>query len=113
VFSLIDQVQNLSEPREVDPFFRSQWMLFEERNNPCGEVIQPPDSVSHSISVILSYYSAAEKLLERVKQLNITSVLNDGEFGEYLILAGHFWVRIDADVETTFAINESHYPLGL
>jgi len=48
-----------------------------------------------------------------VEELNITSMQNDCEFGEYLILAGHLWVRVDADVETTFAVNESHYPLGL
>jgi hypothetical protein len=39
-------------------------------------------------------------------------MLNDCEFGEYLELAGHFWVRIDADVETTFAVDESHDPLS-
>jgi hypothetical protein len=40
-------------------------------------------------------------------------MLHNCEFGEYLILAGHLRVRIDADVETTFAVNESHHPLGL
>jgi hypothetical protein len=63
--------------------------------------------------MILSHYSAAKEFLQRVKQLNITSMLNDSEFGEHLILARHFWVRVDADVETTFSINETHYPLGL
>ena len=88
-------------------------MLFKEGNNPFGKVIQPPDSVGHSISVILSHHPAAEKSLQCVEELNITSMLNDCEFGEYLILAGHLWMRVDADVETTFAVNESHYPLGL
>ena len=113
MFSLIDQVQNLPEPREVDPFLRSQRMLFEERNNPFAEVIQPPDSISHSISVILSDHSTSEEFLQSVKQLNVTSVLNDREFGEYLKLAGHLWMRVDADVETAFAVNESHDPLSL
>src|SRR5271165_3297220 len=40
-------------------------------------------------------------------------MLNDREFGEYLKLAGHFWVRIEAHEETSFAVNESHHPLGL
>jgi hypothetical protein len=112
MFSLIDQVQNLSEPREVDPLFRFKRMLFEEGNNPFGKVIQPPDSIRHSIAVILSHHPTAEESLQRVEQLNVTSMLNDGEFGEYLKLAGHLWVRIDADVETTFAVNKSHYPLS-
>jgi hypothetical protein len=47
-----------------------------------------------------------------VEQLDITSMLNDREFGEHLKLAGHFWMRIDADVETTFAVNETHHPLS-
>ena len=109
----MDQVQNLSEPREVDPLLRFKRMLFEEGNNPFGEVIQPPDSVGHPIPVILSHYSAAEKSLQCVEQLNITLVLDDCEFGEYLKLAGHLWMRIDADVETSFAVNESYYPVSL
>ena len=113
MFSLIDQVQDLSEPREVDPFPRFKRMLFEEGNNPFAKVIEPPDSVSHSIAVILSDYSTAEEFLQRMEELNITSILNDGEFGEYLKLAGHLWVWIDADVETTFAVHESDHPLGL
>jgi hypothetical protein len=88
-------------------------MLFEEGNNPFVKVIQPPDSVCHPISVILSNYPATEEFLQRVEQLDITSMLNDSEFGEHLILARHFWMWIDADVETTFAVNETHYPLGL
>jgi hypothetical protein len=39
-------------------------------------------------------------------------MLNDREFGEYLELAGHVWMRVDADVETTFAVNKSDHPLG-
>ena len=90
MFSLIDQVQNLSEPREVDPFLRFKRMLFKERNNPFGEVIQPPDSIRHSISVILSHHSTTEKSFQCVEQLNIPAMLKDGEFGEHLKLAGHF-----------------------
>ena len=113
MFSLFYQVQDLSKPREVDSLPRFKRMLFEEGNNPFVEVIEPPDPVSHSIAVILSDYSTAEEFLQRMEELNITSMLNDGEFGEYLKLAGHLWVRVDADVETTFAVNKSDDPLGL
>jgi hypothetical protein len=88
-------------------------MLFKEGNNPFVEVIQPPDPVGHSISVILSHDAATEELLQRVQQLNVTSMLNNREFGEHLKLAGHLGVRVDADVETSFAVNKSHNPLGL
>jgi hypothetical protein len=112
VLSLTHQVKNLSEPREVDPLLRFQRMLFEERNNPFGEVIQPPDSVSHSVAVIGSNDSATEEFLQRVEQLNIAAVLNDREFGEHLKLAGHLGMRIDADVKATFSVDKSHNPLS-
>ena len=89
MFSLFYQAQDLSEPREVDSLFRFKRMLFEEGNDPFVEVIQPPDSVGHAISVISSDHSAAEEFLQRVEKLNVTAMLHDCEFGEYLKLAGH------------------------
>jgi hypothetical protein len=112
VFSLTNQVKDLSEPREVDPLLRFQRMLFEEGNNPFDEVIDPPNSVCHTVAVISSNHSTAEKFLQRVKQLNIPAMLDNHEFGEHLKLAGHLWIGIDADVETSFAVNESDYPLS-
>ena len=107
---MVHQVQNLSKPREVDPLLRFQRMPFKEGNNPFGEVIQPPDPVSHSIAVILPNHATAEISFQRVKKLDVTSMLNDREFGEHLKWTGHFRVRVDADVETTFAVNETHDP---
>src|SRR6267143_6666655 len=112
MFSLMNQVQDLSEPREVDPLLRLQRMLFEEGNNPFTEVIQPPDSISHPITMILPNHSTTEEFLQRVEQLNITTMLDDSEFGEHLKLAGHLWMRIDADVKATFAVDKSDYPLS-
>jgi hypothetical protein len=66
MFSLFYQVQNLSEPCEVDSLLRFKRMLFEERNDPFVEVIQPPDSVRHAVAVIGSYYSTSEKLFQGV-----------------------------------------------
>jgi hypothetical protein len=63
--------------------------------------------------VISSHYAATEEFLQCVQELNVTPMLNNREFGEYLIVAGHLWVRIYADVETTFAVNKSDDPLGL
>ena len=80
----MNQVEDLSEPREVDSLLRFERVLFEEGNDPFAEVIQPPNSIRHSVAVIDSNYATAEKSLQRVKQLNIPTMLNDGEFGEYL-----------------------------
>src|SRR5580704_3064013 len=76
-------------------------MLFKEGNNPFAEVIQPPNSISHPVTVVRSNNSAAEKFLQCVEQLDIPLVLDDREFGEHLKLASHFWMWIDAGVKAT------------
>ena len=88
-------------------------MLFKEGNDPFVEVIQPPDSISHPIAVIDSNYPATEEFLQRVKQLNVPTVLDDREFGEHLKLAGHLGMRIDTDVETTFSVDKPDNPLSV
>jgi hypothetical protein len=88
-------------------------MLFKEGNDPFTEVIQPPDSVSHPITVVRSNHSTTEKFLQRVKQLNVPLVLDNREFGEHLKLASHFWMWVDADEKTTFAVNKPNNPLSI
>ena len=112
MLSLIHQTKNLSKPPEVDSLLRFQRMPFEEGNNPFVEVIQRPDSVRHAIAVILSNDSTTEEPLQRVEQLDVTPMLYDREFRKHLAASGHLRVRVDADVETTFSVNESHHPLG-
>ena len=112
MFSLTNQAKDLSEPREVDSLLRFQRMLFEEGNDPFGEVTQPPNAVSHPITVIPSNDATAEELLQRVEQLEVPAMLDDREFGEHLKLAGHLGMRIDVDVEATFAVHKSDYPLS-
>jgi hypothetical protein len=112
VFSLTNQVKNLSEPREVDPLFRFQRMLFEEGNDPFDEVIQPPNPVRHPITVIGSNNSAPEEFLQSMEQLNVAAMLDDREFREHLKLAGHLWMWSDADVKATFTVDKSDYPLS-
>ena len=112
MFSLTNQVKDLSEPREVDSLLRFQRMLFEEGNDPFAEVIQPSNPVGHSIAVIASNHSAPEEFLQGVEQLNIAAMLDYCEFGEHLELRGHLWMRIDADAETTFAVHKPDHPLS-
>ncbi len=87
-------------------------MVFKEGNNPFGKVVQPPDPVGHAIFVISPNDPATEELLQRVEQLDITAMLDDSEFGEHLKLARHLGMRVDADVETTFAVNKPNNPLS-
>ena len=88
-------------------------MPFKEGNDPFVKVIQPPNPISHPITVIGSNHPTSEEFFQTVEQLNVTLMLDNSEFGEHLKLASHFWMWIDADVETTFAINKTHDPLSL
>ena len=112
MFTLMNQAKDLAEPREVDPLLRFQRMLFEEGNNPFGKVIQPPNSVSHPIAVVLPNHSTAEELLQRVKQLDVTLMLDDREFREHLKLTRHIGMGIDANVKTTFTVDKPDHPLS-
>ena len=87
-------------------------MLFKEGNDPLIEVIQPPNSISHPVTVVRSNNSTTKEFLQRVEQLDIPLVLDNREFGEHLKLAGHFWMWTDADVETTFTVDKPHNPLS-
>ena len=113
VFSLLHEVQDSSKPREVDVFLRFKRMRFEEWYDSIDEVIQPPNSIRHSISVIAPHHTAPEKLLQGMQELHIPAMLNNDEFGEHLKLTRHPGVRVDADVEATFAVNEPHDPVSI
>ena len=88
-------------------------MFLKEGNDDLVQVLNPADAEGHAFPVIRSDYSATEESLQREEQPNIPSVLNDGEFRKHLILADHIRVRVDADEETSFAINESHNPVSI
>ena len=88
-------------------------MLLEKWNDSLIQMIQAPHSISHSAAVVRANHTAPKKLLECMKQLNISLVLNNCEFRKHLKSGGHLRVWIDADEETSFAVNESNYPLCL
>ena len=88
-------------------------MPFKEGNDPFVKVIQPPDPIGHPVTMIRSNHSASEEFLQSVEELDVPLVLDNREFGEHLKLAGHFWMRIDADVETTLAVNKPYDPLSV
>ena len=86
-------------------------MLLKKRNDDIVQVLQPSYPKGHPLRVVSSHHSAPKEFLERVKKLDISLMLHNGEFREYLKLRGHFRVGIDADEETTFAVHESNYPV--
>ena len=88
-------------------------MLFKERNDLFIKVFQTSHPIRHPLAVIRANYATPEELLEGVKQLDVSLMLDHCEFREYLKPGGHLRVRIDVDEETSFAIHESDYPLSL
>ena len=110
---IVHQLQNLPEFQKIEPFLRFQQMLFKERNDLFIEVFQTSHPIRHPLAVIRANYATPEELLEGVKQLDVSLMLDHCEFREYLKPGGHLRVRIDVDEETSFAIHESDYPLSL
>ena len=95
---------------KVHPLFRFQRVFLKERNDDFVQVLQPSYSKGHPLRVVSSHHSAPKEFLEGVKKLDVSLMLDNGEFGKHLILRGHFRVWIDADKETAFAVYESHNP---
>jgi hypothetical protein len=88
-------------------------MLLKEWNDSLIQVIQTPHSISHPVAVIRANHAAPEELLQCMKQLDVSLVLNNCELRKHLKSGGHLGVWIDADEETTFAVYKSDYPLRL
>ena len=105
------QLQDPPEFREVDSFLRSQRMLVEEGDDSFIQVIRTPHPICHSLSMIRSNHAAPKELFERMQQLDIALVLNNCELRKHLESRSHLWVFVNADKETTFAVNKSNHPL--
>jgi hypothetical protein len=104
-------LQDLSELHEVNSLFRFQRMLLEEGYDPFIQVIQTLHPIRHSLRVIPANHAAPKKMLERVKQLDVSCMLHNSEFRKDLKSGSHLRVWIDANEETTLAIHEPNYPL--
>src|SRR6202021_3853498 len=88
-------------------------MLIKEGNDLLVEVIQTSHAISHSPSVISSNHPAPKKLLECMKQLDVSLMLYNCEFRKHLKSRGHFRMWIDSEEEASFAANESPHPFRL
>ena len=86
-------------------------MLLEEGNDSFIQVIQAPHPVRQSLCMIRTNHAAPKKFLERMQQLDLPLMLYNCELRKNLESGSHFWVPIDADEETTFAVHESDDPL--
>jgi hypothetical protein len=98
---------------KVHVLLRLQRMFLKKGNDEVPEMLQAPNAIRHAFTVIGSDYSASEKSFQSEEDPDIPPMLNDGKFRKHLVLGTHFWVRIDADVKATFAVNKSNHPIGI
>ena len=87
-------------------------MLFKEGNDLVVQVIEASNAVRHPFRVIPANHAAPKEFLKCMKQLDIALMLNNREFREHLESGSHFWVRIDCDEKTAFAVRESYNPVS-
>ena len=104
---------NIPELEKIHLLHRFERMFFEERNNDLPEMLESANPKGHPGIVIHSDHSASEKGLQSEEEWNVPSMLHDGKFRKHLEFRGHVRVRIDADEETSFAVNEPNDPVRL
>jgi hypothetical protein len=76
----LHQQQDTSKFLEFDILLGLERVLDEKRNYGFKQMLLASHSVSHSVGVIRSNHSASEICFQRVKDLNVSLMLNNGEF---------------------------------
>ena len=110
---LIHVAEDVPKFEKVHVLLRLQRIFLKKGNNDFPEMLQASNAIRHAFSVIGSNHSASEETLQSEENPDIPPMLNDGEFRKHLVLRSHVWVRIDANVETAFAVNKSNHPFGI
>ena len=70
-----------------------------------------PNPQTESVLVIAADNSATEEAFQAMQHLNVAFMLNDDEFRQDLVASGHVRMTIEADMKTTFTVNESDHPI--
>ena len=85
-------------------------MLLEEWNDAFIQLLSLPHSIGHSVAVVLANHATPEVGLDRVEELRIAFVLDDGELGQDLNSHRHALMSSDSDMEAAFTIHEACDP---
>ena len=109
--SRFDDLQDTTEFEEVLPLSRLQRVLLEEWNDSLGEVLDSSHAVRHPITMVPSNHATTEVRLERVKNVNVSFVLNDGEFWKYLMACAHLGMLVYPDMKAALTVHEPNDPL--
>ncbi len=109
--SRLDDLQDPTEFQEILLLSRLQLVLLEERYDSLDEMLDSSHAVRHPVTMIPSNHATTEVRLERMKNMNISFVLYDGEFWKYLVACAHLGVPIDPDMKAPLTVHETHDPL--
>src|SRR5262245_46330653 len=110
MFSLLHQKERFSKLDEVEALLRLEGMLEEERNDDFHEVAPVTHAIGHSVAVILSNHATSEVRLERVQDLDVTFVLNNGEFRKNLNPGCHLRMNCNPNMKAAFSVYEASDP---
>src|SRR5579871_3088087 len=88
-------------------------MLLEERNDVPRQVLMSPYAIGHPVAVVLTDNATSEVAFQRMQNLNVTLMLNDGEFRENLNSGCHPREGIDPNMKAALAINKADDPLRI
>ena len=102
-----------SEFVKLNRFLRVQVMRLEERHNHFSKIFQISHPPAVPVPVIAANDAAFHGRPEAVEEIDVSLVLHDCQFGEYLIAKANFRMPADADVEATFAIDKPDNPVGV
>ena len=111
MIALQHQSHSVTEDQEVLLLSCFQGMRLKERQNDPSEMFQLSHAVTHSVTVIASHNATVEKLLDCVKDLNVSFMLHDYEFRQHLHTERHLRMGTDSNVETAFPVREADDPL--
>ena len=76
--------KNVAELEKVHVLLRTEWMLHEEWDDGSEQMLLASYPVGHPVAVIRSNHATTEVGLQGMQHLNVSFVLNDGEFRKNL-----------------------------
>ncbi len=82
-----------------------------EKLNQMIQVLQAPHAKLFPITVIHSHFTESEIILNSVKHLFVTLVLNNTKLWKHRPAQSHFLEAIYRNVKTTFSVDETNNPL--
>ena len=110
---LLHHLEDTAKDLEVAALTTLERMREKEWDDRPEQVAPSPHAKGCSIAMIAPDDSTAEKLLQRVQQLNVALVLHDGELRKHLAMHPHVGMNRDSHMKTAFTVHETYNPFCL